>query len=63
MLADVEGLQPAEPPPSAPGHNLGNVSDHDQKSAPGGCPPATAEMVLPESSSPGSDDAVTGGER
>lgn len=51
-VADVEGLEPAECPLSAPAQNLSSVSDRDKE-----------EMVLPDSTSPGSDDTVTQSER
>lgn len=52
VLADVEGLEPAEPPLSAPAQNVSSVSDRDEK-----------ETTVPEDRSPGSEDTVAQSER
>lgn len=50
VLADVEGLEPAEPPLSPPA--VSSVSDGDEK-----------EPTVPEGRSPGSEDTVAQSER
>ncbi|XP_011611803.2 inositol 1,4,5-triphosphate receptor associated 2 isoform X1 [Takifugu rubripes] len=57
-----ETSPPEASPPDSGGHSLSDVSDHAQNSAPADSPPATAEMLPPESSSPGSGETVTRGE-
>lgn len=52
VLADVEGLEPAEPPLSAPAQNVSSVSDGDEK-----------EATVPEDRSPGCEDTVAQSER
>lgn len=52
VLADVEGLEPAEPPLSAPAQSVSSVSDGDEK-----------EPTVPEGRSPGSEDTVAQSER
>lgn len=52
LLTDGEGLEPAEAPLSAPARHLSNASDQDGK-----------ETVLPDGTSPGSEDTVTQSER
>lgn len=59
-VADVEGLETAL---SAPAQNLSSISDQDGKSTPANPPPDTAEMLLPQSTSPGSGDPVAHRER
>lgn len=63
FLTDVEGLEPTDSPLSASAQNLTNISDHNPKSSSANSPPATAETVLPDSTSPGSDLTFTESER
>lgn len=52
VLTDVQGLEPAQSPLSAPAHNLSSASDQDEK-----------EAAFPDSTSPASEDTVTQSER
>lgn len=53
----------AEAPSCGSGQNLSNSSDQDQMVTFSNTPPTAVEMVPPDSTSPGPDDAVTQSER
>lgn len=63
ISADAEALETAESPSCGSGQNLSNSSDQDQMVTFSNTPPTAVEMVPPDSTSPGPDDAVTQSER
>lgn len=63
VSADAEALETAESHSCGPDQNVSNSPEQDQKATLSNTPPTAAEMVPPNSTSPGPDEAITQSER